>query len=276
MKYLSFVVMATALLLSCNNSGTDNGPSSRSDDAEELAQILDDCFIDKQTLSNYVVIKYTNKVNGFDVVAVLNPFTYVEEWNLLLGNARIFFFGKASRPVEIDHPEFYTYLEDDVAKVESGSLIRCEYVEGYEYDENVFQNPSVSIMELGSGGPFFFLDVNFDDKPDLLLRFRFMAPFGHDGFLAFDSEVFSGDERLLKTLIPISDLDVFSEVDYVKKTLTTYHFTGTNQGEVEELVYRRQPDGSMMISEINVYPNWNDLVGRPIRTLKFNAEIKEP
>jgi hypothetical protein len=177
---------------------------------------------------NICFIKYKNKIEGHSVKVVLHYFSFDSESKLLRGFAEILFYKNDSTPdLYFRAPNFCTETPYDTVK--KGDVVELEY----KLPKVDYSKPfKLRAFEMT---PFFFLDVNFDGKKDLVLSRYGAAQRRMTAFVAYDvtDEIFDefGYDYLydeLRDVPPYADMDCLTEIDYKKKEISTFDYEGND------------------------------------------------
>jgi hypothetical protein len=185
---------------------------------------------------NICFIKYKNKIENHSVKVILHSFWFDYDRKWLCGSAEIMFYKNETTPdMYFRSPRFCVETPYDTVK--NGDVIELEYkLPKVDYSKPFRLDPFYLT-------PFFFLDVNFDGKKELVLSRFGDAQRGATAFVAYDvSDPVSGylgydylyDD--IRGVAPYADMDYLTEIDYKKKEISTFSYGGN--GLSEKNVYR--------------------------------------
>lgn len=201
-------------------------------------------------------IKYRNKINGFDVKVAVRPFSYSK--GSIRGNAEIAFMVK---------DDCYMYFRTNHFRIDSLNLTHIANGDIIELDykyPNIDKSKPIKFEAFGSL-PFFFLDVDFDGKDELILKHANMGQRQYNAYeavgLVYDFGTASYDYLYdsMRGVAPFSSFDDLSEIDYNKKEISTFGYGGNSLSEM--LIYKIK-DGQPFLHRIEDYDDMGFVLAR--------------
>ena len=205
-------------------------------------------------------IKFTQKINGLDVKIKVSDF--VSKDSMIKGKADIAFLRNDTLIMSFHNP--YFKLENlEKETINSGEV----YIADYKYPD-IDYGKSISLAEF-KYLPFFFLDVNFDGEPELILNYAEQGQHGQSSFVAFgllykSSETGDVSYTFLYDCVngqqPYSDLDCLSIINYPQTEIETYWYNtyDENLRRDERRVYKVN-NGEVQLKKIEFYNGSNYL-----------------
>lgn len=173
------------------------------------------CFEDKK-----VFVKYSNTIEGYDVKIMVSLDTLHTPRPY---RALIDFSKNGETVVQILHPDFFL-PEEKRSQYEENSIIIANY------NTPTIEEKGIVRLEAFDDVPFFFLDVDFDGKKELLLNHFGMGQRGENAFEVIDFEANDYYGNLEYRKEPFASFDSLTEIDYDNKTITN---TGIISGGCE-------------------------------------------
>lgn len=228
MKYLPFfLTIVMVYLISCSKSGQTDS-ILRNDTLRNSHNPFPDGFEMFDKGDNICFIKYRNKINGYDVRIAVCPFAYFD--STLIGSAEIAFLRNDTCFISLPNPFF---------RIDS---LNIENIGNYDVVELVYNQPQINKtkpieFKEFSSLPFFFLDVNFDKKDELIMNYARQGQRYCNAYVAYGLQYWNGDIGYdflydsTRGIAPFSDLDDFSEIDYTKKEISTFYYSGYSDSE---------------------------------------------
>lgn len=196
MKKIVSITLLSLLLFSCKNSTETNNETTKNEISENEFKT-----------SNPITVDFTNEINGFKVRAIwliesLDS-RYTEK---LIGPAILTFTDvKTNKTYNVNHDGFSIDILPENEKFIK--IVKNEGVEEYQSNASFTQKMEFKLPEIiveqndaeitskdrNSGYkdyvPFFFKDIDFDNKPDLILTLAYFSEKG-----GFGNEVYKSDE----------------------------------------------------------------------------------
>lgn len=199
-------------------------------------------------------IKFNQKINGLDVKIKVSDF--VSKDSMIKGKADIAFLQNDKLLMTFHNP--YFKLENlETGAIRSGEV----YIAEYNYPDLDYNQP-ISLGEFRHL-PFFFLDINFDGVPELILNYAEQGQHGQSLFVAFGllCESLEKGDISYKPLYdningsqPYSGLDCLSMIFYPQKKIETYWYN-TYDGNLrrdERRIYKVN-NGEVQLDKIEFY-----------------------
>lgn len=247
MLKLSALTTITFLLLSCNNSTVQD----KNVDQQETTTTSS-----KDSKSNPITIEYSNEVNGYKVTVLWLLENATE--NDADGPAILAFKDVKTNSVYYATQHHFSVTIDKAnlkyLKFKNAGDTK-EFVGNESFKQTVkYVLPKIGVTEfIKEEGfkeyiPFFFKDVNFDNKAELILvDSRFSEKGG------FSNQVYKLEEGYEKTDAPFNNFNNFymntdvegaaynlTTINYKTKTITQSYITGASTGGKE--IYRYNPE----------------------------------
>ena len=196
MKKILSITLLSVLFFSCKNSTEKNNENSKHEISENEFKT-----------SNPITVDFTNEINGFKVRAIWLIESLDSRYTgKLIGPAILTFTDvKTNKTYNVNHDGFSIDILPENEK-----FIKIEKNEGVEeYQSNASftqkmefklpeiiveqHNAEITSKDRNSGYkdyvPFFFKDIDFDNKPDLILTLAYFSEKG-----GFGNEVYKNDE----------------------------------------------------------------------------------
>ena len=191
MKNFSVLILSV-LLIGCNK------PSKNYKEEDFL------CFNDE-----YVYIQYSEPIEDYDIkVKVSLDTVYSRPYRAFID------FSKGGKPIsQIFHPDFFL-PEEKISEYENNSVITANYKTPIVNDTGVVRLDNFRYV------PFFFLDIDFDGKKELLINHSGMGQRGEAAFEVINLEDNNYYGNLDYREEPFLSLDSLTEIDYDNKTIT--------------------------------------------------------
>lgn len=227
MKQLSYLLLCLILLpvISCNHS---------SHIPDEFA-VFDDsvCYI-----------KFEQKVNGYDVKVRLSPY---ECWDSIIGGVAEIAFMHGDTLRMLFHNPYFKLKHLDRKSILNGEVYTAEYsMPDIDYskpfDFRAFDNV-----------PFFFLDVNFDGQPELILNYANQEQRWNNAFVAYglmnfgDGDAYDYLYDEVRNVPPFQNMDDLTEIDYAQNTISTLDYGGYTEISTKR-IYRKINDQIQLYS----------------------------
>ena len=205
---------------------------------------------------NICFIKYRNKINGYDVKIAVRQFGYVD--STLYGNAEIAFLRSDT---------CFLYFRNYYFRIDSLDLKKINNHEVVELDYNYPKINKLKPLKFQqfSSLPFFFLDVNFDGKDELVMNYARQGQRYSNAYVAYGLEHCFEDVSYdflydsTRGTAPFSDLDDLSEIDYTKKEISTFCYGGYSDSE--KRIYK-PINGKISLHRIEDYDSLGWLLAR--------------
>lgn len=162
------------------------------------------CFNDE-----YVYIQYSELIEDYDIkVKVSLDTVHARPYRAFID------FSKGGKPIsQIFHPDFFL-PEENLSEYENNSVITSNYKTPIVNDTGVVRLDTFRYV------PFFFLDVDFDGKKELLINHFGMGQRGEAAFEVINLEDNNYYGNLDYREEPFLSLDSLTEIDYDNKTIT--------------------------------------------------------
>ena len=241
MKQLILAILILTVLLMINCKGNKSTGTSTPDEFAFFGDTA--CYI-----------KFNQRINGLDVKIKVSDF--VSKDSMIRGKPDIAFLRNDTLIMSFHNP--YFKLENlEKETINSGEV----YIADYKYPDLDY-GKSISLAEF-KYLPFFFLDVNFDGEPELILNYAEQGQHGQSSFVAFGllyESPETGDVSYkflydcVNGLQPYSDLDCLSIINYPQKEIETYCYN-TYDGNLrrdERRVYKVN-NGEVQLEKIEFY-----------------------
>ena len=232
--------------------------------------------------SNEIIIKYSNPINGYNVTAkwLIRGKLEVQGSENFSGPAILTFENIKTKEISwVIHPEFTIDINEENLKyitVQNGDFIKNQsFTQVVKYTAPEAEIVGTEKEEEGFGYtyiPFFFQDVDFDDKDELILTYARTYEKGGSQNKIFklptdDNLEFSEmTDEPFTTFSgfyygnPSADAYSYTTIDYKNKTIT--HSSMSGAGGNGELIYEFKKSESgddyrlFKKTNINNYENW--------------------
>lgn len=182
--------------------------------------------------SNICFLEISNKVENLKVRIAVRDYWLSD--SVLSGDAEIFFYENDSIPVLNFKAPYFGMKGIAVDSITNRQVVRV----AYEMPKLDFSKPIA--FEKFSDLPFFFLDVNFDGKKDLIITYFRQGQRRSNAYQAFHiiDEISGGYGYdylydCLRGVAPYQDLDDLSEIDFTKKEISTFDYAGYSDSQKE-------------------------------------------
>lgn len=189
-----------------------------------------------------VFVKYDKPIEGYDVRALV----YADS-TVATGYRALLDFSKAGKTVsQIETTEFFLpYIR--ISELNNGEIV----ITNYDLPD-VPTSGSVK-LDVFENVPFFFIDVNFDGKKELVLNKTGLGQRGKNAYKPIDIESPYYDFRSWETINPYGELDDETIIDFDNKVIrttaimsgccawwiTTYHHI-ENNGGFEKIIEKHE------------------------------------
>lgn len=220
MKRLSFYLLALLLICGCTNTNT-------------TTQVFE--WADYSKDNNLCVyIKYKQQVNGYDVsVICLIDTVRNTDYNPMAINGHGFIhFQNDRHEFIVENPLFSdNNLSQNKGRLKNEMLIEMDYIP-FKPTNNTQNN----MIFNNSESPFFFLDIDFDGKKELIVTlFGGMGHHGHNAYEAYKISAIN-NRCVLSSMQgePFDELNDYTGVDTIKKTITTPYDFGIRFGGMKK------------------------------------------
>lgn len=199
---------------------------------------------DKEHTKNiYIHVNYKQKVNGYDVSAIIITDSVHEEYFAdIVTREAMLIFKKDNQELTVLNPSyaaknFIGYTES----LRNGTTIEAEYIPFKLSEHNTF---------IGNQSPFFFFDVDFDGVNELIVcLWEEMGYRGHHAYYAYKINVGSGTHQLSPMQeAPFDVLDDYTEFDPIYKTISVPQ--GVDLKMEGKKVYGLVDDSFMLIERV--------------------------
>lgn len=171
----------------------------------------------------HVFIEYNQKINEYEVSAICFLGKHHEEgfyggYNPNAIRGRGFLYFKSDKGEFVVENPYYsdTILSNNKQTLEKGMTLKVDYTPFKEVEEFSFS---------GNDSPFFFYDVDFDDKEELIVcLWEGMDYRGHHAYKAYDIDKI-GNNLVLneKQGAPFDELNDYTVINPFEKTITIPH-----------------------------------------------------
>lgn len=177
----------------------------------------------------FINIKYKQQVNGYDVSAICLVDTIYEDYEQFYHSCCAFIhFQNDKHDFIVENPLFSdNSLRQNEQPLKNGILIEAGYI-----PFKPFNNTRNNLLYSDSECPFFFFDIDFDGKKELIIELREgMGYHGHSAYKAYkipttkDCIVFSPMQGE-----PFDNLNDYTEIDTIGKTITLPYGFGVHFG----------------------------------------------
>lgn len=251
-----FLTIVMVSLISCSQSEQTDSIISQKDTLIVSHNPYPDGFELFDYGDNICFIKYRNKINGFDVRIAVSPYAYFD--SSLRGNAKIGFFRNDTCFMSFPNPFF---------RIDS---LNIDTICNYDVVELVYEQPHINkskpieFKEFASL-PFFFLDVNFDEKDELIMKYASQGQRYINAYVAYGLQYRNGKIGYdylydsTRGIAPFSNLDDWSVIDYTKKEISTYCNGGYSDNE--KRIYRLI-NGKISLHRIEDYDCLGEVLAR--------------
>lgn len=249
MKYLSILLVITLFGYSCTYQGSKSG---RQLSFEQMDSAF---FKEYQEQKKHIYIRYKQPVEGYTVTALCT----MDELDILFSENNGI-HGKALLRFENDSTHFYIYnssFSDSILYYGMKKEIKDKEVIYIDY------RPISDNDICYCSTPFFFHDVNFDGRKELLINKWQTRPKGHSSFDIYDLQ--SNPKKLTEP--PFDKYDHMTRVDSIDKTITLYEgsrISGCAVSHTYQLHYRQIMTGCDYIENVPYFKPikvqyWHDL-----------------
>lgn len=212
-------------------------------------------FKEYQEQKKHIYIRYKQPVEGYTVTALCT----MDELDILFSENNGI-HGKALLRFENDSTHFYIYnssFSDSILYYGMKKEIRDKEVIYIDY------RPISDNDICYCSTPFFFHDVNFDGRKELLINKWQTRPKGHSSFDIYDLQ--SNPKKLTEP--PFDKYDHMTRVDSINKTITLYEgsrISGCAVSHTYQLHYRQIMTGCDYIENVPYFKPikvqyWHDL-----------------
>lgn len=212
-------------------------------------------FKEYQEQKKHIYIRYKQPVEGYTVTALCT----MDELDILFSENNGI-HGKALLRFENDSTHFYIYnssFSDSILYYGMKKEIKDKEVIYIDY------RPISDNDICYCSTPFFFHDVNFDGRKELLINKWQTRPKGHSSFDIYDLQ--SNPEKLTEP--PFDKYDHMTRVDSINKTITLYEgsrISGCAVSHTYQLHYRQIMTGCDYIENVPYFKPikvqyWHDL-----------------
>lgn len=212
-------------------------------------------FKEYQEQKKHIYIRYKQPVEGYTVTALCT----MDELDILFSENNGI-HGKALLRFENDSTHFYIYnssFSDSILYYGMKKEIKDKEVIYIDY------RPISDNDICYCSTPFFFHDVNFDGRKELLINKWQTRPKGHSSFDIYDLQ--SNPKKLTEP--PFDKYDHMTRVDFINKTITLYEgsrISGCAVSHTYQLHYRQIMTGCDYIENVPYFKPikvqyWHDL-----------------
>lgn len=227
MKHLTYLLLCLILLpmISCKHA---------SHISDEFA-VFDDsvCYI-----------KFAQKINGYDVKIKVSPYGCRD--SVIRGSADIVFMHADSVFLRFHNPYF------KLSHLDRKSILNGEvYTAEYRLPDIDYSKPFDFIAF--DNVPFFFLDVNFDGQPELILNYANQGQRWNNAFVAYELMNFSNGDAYdylydeVRNIPPFQNMDDLTEIDYAQNTISTLAYGGYSEESIKR-IYKKINDNIQLHS----------------------------
>lgn len=249
MKYLSILLVITLFGYSCTYQGSKSG---RQLSFEQMDSAF---FKEYQEQKKHIYIRYKQPVEGYTVTALCT----MDELDIIFSENNGI-HGKALLRFENDSTHFYIYnssFSDSILYYGMEREVKDKEVIYIDY------RPISDSDVCHCSTPFFFQDVNFDGRKELLINKWQTRPKGHSSFDVYDLQ--SNPKKLTEP--PFDKYDHMTRVDSINKTITLYEgsrISGCAVSHTYQLHYRQIMTGCDYIENVPYFKPikvqyWHDL-----------------
>lgn len=199
-------------------------------------------------------IKYAEKINGFDVKIKVCPFTSKD--SALIGVADIAFL-HGDTVMMVFHNPYFRLSGINKESVKNGEV----YVA--DYNLPIHDHPDVICLREYHELPFFFLDVDFDNFPELILNYSRQAQRWCNAYVVYGADkCFLGYDYLYdstRRIAAYDDLDDCTKINYAKEEISNYILGGMG---LSELSIYKKIDGNIRLYCIEDYDSLGHILAR--------------
>lgn len=280
------------MLVSCSNTQTQPEKENISNNTDDSLMNTDSTIIlnfNKISDENFVTIKFNQPINGYRVGVIWMPDMRI--YDRFMGKAIIAFTNNKKESMYIVHNNFslpYDCFIDSLHSKEELELMVQDitdekiksFAKGqlYHLDYKLSDKPqNDSLVHLEEKAPFFFADVNFDGRDELLLG---NYGLGQRSVTSYDVYWFSTEGISICQIEPLQYLDVLSTINKKNKIITLYSSSGADNSEYN--IYQKNKNGIFDLSFIEThnkerYSKQDSTVDSRwrIETYKVETEIKK-
>lgn len=257
LKALVYVLLAL-FFTSCKSNKTNKNifsPINRTNSKLSFEQMDSVFFKEYREQKKHIYIRYKQPVEGYTVTALCT----MDELDILFSENNGI-HGKALLRFENDSTHFYIYnssFSDSILYYGMKKEIKDKEVIYIDY------RPISDNDICYCSTPFFFHDVNFDGRKELLINKWQTRPKGHSSFDIYDLQ--SNPKKLTEP--PFDKYDHMTRVDSINKTITLYEgsrISGCAVSHTYQLHYRQIMTGCDYIENVPYFKPikvqyWHDL-----------------
>lgn len=211
-------------------------------------------------------IQYNNRINGFNVKIEVCPFVYTEASHFknptISGVAQIQFFVDDTCQLSFHNP-YFSLNDENIKNIKNGDILNLDYI----FPKIDYSKPLC--FQQFCNLPFFFIDVNFDGAPELLLNYSEQGQRWHNAYVAYELQCMQYEGQQLyyydflydavRGIAPYQNLDNLSEIDFNKQEISTFCYGGMDISTKE--IYRKT-NGKMNLAIIEEYDSLGYVLAR--------------
>lgn len=256
MKNLLYIPLILSFLavFSCSTP-TEN--TDEDFDETSIYSIYPDGFREFAT-SRVCFIEFTNKIENLKAKVAVHDFFFND--STLWGDAEIIFLENDTTPVLYTKAPFFGMSGVPYDTICNSQILKLQY-----------KMPQLDMtkpisFDIFRDLPFFFLDVDFDGRKDLVVKYFRQGQRWEHAFQAYDvidelDGSFGYDYLYdnLRGVAPFQDLDELSEIDYSKKEISTYIYGGYSNSK--KSIYK-PINGKITLHSIENYDSLGWLLAR--------------
>ena len=257
LKALVYVLLAL-FFTSCKSNKTNKNifsPINRTNSKLSFEQMDSVFFKEYREQKKHIYIRYKQPVEGYTVTALCT----MDGLDIIFSENNGI-SGKALLRFENDSTHFYVYnssFSDSILYYGMEREVKDKEVIYIDY------RPISDSDVCHCSTPFFFQDVNFDGKKELLINKWQTRPKGHSSFDVYDLQ--SDPKKLTEP--PFDKYDHMTRVDSINKTITLYEgsrISGCAVSHTYQLHYRQIMTGCDYIENVPYFKPikvqyWHDL-----------------
>lgn len=257
LKALVYVLLAL-FFTSCKSNKTNKNifsPINRTNSKLSFEQMDSVFFKEYREQKKHIYIRYKQPVEGYTVTALCT----MDGLDIIFSENNGI-SGKALLRFENDSTHFYVYnssFSDSILYYGMEREVKDKEVIYIDY------RPISDSDVCHCSTPFFFQDVNFDGRKELLINKWQTRPKGHSSFDVYDLQ--SNPKKLTEP--PFDKYDHMTRVDSINKTITLYEgsrISGCAVSHTYQLHYRQIMTGCDYIENVPYFKPikvqyWHDL-----------------
>jgi len=214
----------------------------------------------------FVRIKYNQPINGYNVEAIFMPEGVAFDFGdflKIIGSAKLTFthqdthkkneITSAHFALPWQHfPDVFENEEKFRAMVDEGEIESFAKGQTYNLDYKFFETPGITDEEWITSHPlyygelpFFFADVNFDGKNELILTKYREGQRGSNSYIVYSINPDGAFDEVIE--LPFDRLDDFSTIDSENKQIIIQNSNGANDSFEE--VYKQDQSGKFYLAK---------------------------